>query len=85
MLLLPEKTESLQEDVDVIEPIYMDRYEVLQTFTYLDKQLGQIIIEKGEMFHRFIDEPNNFSNGISIISEITLQKHTNVFKGLWNN
>ena len=83
MLLLPQHIESKVEEIEYA--IQVNAYRVLQSFNYKDKQLGLITIEKGEMLRRFIDDPDNYSNGMSIIPERVLEYNTQLFKPIFDN
>ena len=44
-----------------------------------------IEIALGEVFHRFVDDPTNFSNGFTILSEQILTNNPKIFEPVWEN
>lgn len=73
-----------EEEGESVEQEVCNKYRVLQTFQYntyseMLEQQTTIEVGAGMTFHRILDEPENFSDGLTIIPESVIEANPNVF------
>jgi hypothetical protein len=80
-------TTELEEYTDYTQQV-CNKYKVISSFDYKTVSIlgpHTIQVSAGEVLHRIVDEPINFSNGITIIPEHILESNPHLFEPIWED